>query len=116
MDNIEEKLLKAIDKAFKADLFGEERCAFKEYKGASILIMLELYASILSKYKERECSCDFSKFKLDCVEKNLACLGKAYKIDYVTIWKKLKVEYGLDCNGGISHMIIKEGCPPFIVS
>jgi hypothetical protein len=114
-------MLSLIDKAWKYDVYGREKEAYQQYKGAAIFTLLQAYVALMAAYSPRieyitaTCPAEHLRehFKIDCIEGNLACLSKKYKVDYVSIWKALLDLYEVDLNVslcgdcvGISGMIV----------
>jgi hypothetical protein len=120
MDNFniyKEALLTKVESAWKQDEFGEVKCAYETYKGASIFYMLHHLAQLIRMSMDRG-DCDMTRFKIPCVEENLACLSRQYKTDYKKVWEGLKKTYGIEqcCSVGIGSMVIEsEDCDSFKV-
>lgn len=114
------------------DRVGKRDLAGLSYKGANIYLYLFYFALFIRRYMKAEGTLDdpcvptkaATKYKLDCVEKNLPCLSKTYNANYVSAWKSLKAEFGIerdesceDCCQGISMMTISDpnDCTAFIL-
>ncbi len=121
-----------LDKAWKSDTYGKEKPAYQGYKGVAYFYLLHTYAQMMDAYKIRmdytKPSCPATElrevFKIDCIEANLSCLSKAYKVDYRAVWEGLKKIYDIDldeskcgeCCFGIGEMVVDgDDCEAFIV-
>lgn len=112
-----DKLIATIDKAWKKDIYGKECPALEDYKAGAYYVMLFTYAELIARNNDRGC-CDNEKYKIACIEANLACLSKKHREDYVAYWEELKKLFAIGdcCDQGIGGMIIdNEGCDAFII-
>lgn len=123
---------KLLDLGWKAEEKGSVAMANSYYEGANIYYYM-MYLALFMKEElddyllDNNCNTDYlnTKYKLDCIEKNLPCLSKKYKTDYTEAWKKILEIAGLDtqaqecsdCCVGIGQMIIdgEEDCTAFII-
>ena len=94
-----------LDTAWKFDLKGNASKALKNYKAANYYIYLFHYAMNIDSYIERESisrdcisTVVFSKFKIDCVQKNLDCISNELGGNYLKKWKDLATELKIELN------------------
>lgn len=132
-DTIEKNIECALDRAFKADLKGDSKCSYKEYNSIVYYYILLEFIKIIKRYADivgivnQLCLPNdiYEHFKLDCVLKNLPCIGKTYGQNYIDFFKNgLKIAgIGFDptlceeCCVGLGEMIIDDSndCIAFIV-
>ena len=126
---VRDEVYKLQNRGWSFDEKGNAVLSNQNYKGANIYFYLIHYATIMRNWLEDTSmlnGCfDLCRWKIDCVEGNLACLSNTYGTDYVTAWAEIKELYGLnlqegactDCCKGIGQMIINDhdDCEAFIV-
>lgn len=89
-DEVESNIECSIERAYNADLKGDNLCSIKEYKSVIYYYFIIEYIKIIKRYAERigitntEClpSTIKEEFKVDCVSNKLLCIGKNLNQNY----------------------------------
>jgi len=132
-DIVKDEVERLTDLGWKYDERGKAKLALNSYRGANIYFYLIQYATIIRNYMDsvggisNQCVSTNAedKYNINCVEKNLPCLGKKHNTDYGLAWEQLTQAFGIDrqtgsCNEcclGIGEMILggPDDCTSYII-
>ena len=97
--------------AWKQDIRGMVKKAYKSYKAIAIYQMMHTYIELMWLDQSRLAVFELptinsymkEKYKTDCIEKTLVCKSKEHCTDYTKAWDELKLIYNLELD------IVEEG-------
>jgi len=131
---VEQNIDCALEKAYQADLIGDNICADKNYTSVAYYYVLIEFIQIIRRYTDeigivnKACTPTdvYEHFKLDCVLRNLQCTGKRLEQNYTKFFKEGLAIAGVgfdpsacnDCCTGLGEMILEDpsgDCLAFII-